>query len=575
MSTNEQKLPVPLISNKPRLSQTSEKYKIQNILRNFETLQLRKLLRLSGDNNRYQIFMLICLSIIAKVQSFFIISLFFQFVIPDFNCISPSSSTPIQCSLSQFCSAQNELIFSAKVKSVAEHFSLLCQPQSALIKLMSYIFLSSVLLSSPLVLLNRVFGRKWSLCCFGLVQIGCCLVILHTKTLYWFSFAVSLNISCALVWLISSFLYVIESSGPVFHSKCFVVFTLSAASSMISCSFFSHNFADFTSLYLVLVMTLIVSNVFYLSMVQSPVYLKNNASIFRFYVSLREITRMNFSPQRALNRKQRIKNLLFDQVDPSRDATRLSSENSFSLDVPKSQENSPHLKSLPLNHRQIRKNKRALLREQIFGLSLSNEAPLRVAFPAFLAFFYFAFSCLFASFFAFIFWFSLLDPTKFSIRSNSLLLSFSFFLGVLTSNFLSPHVPSSLPVLGNLLCTCFLLFVVQLSPPISDSPQLAQISPNPPLFNSLVFGFNYFAGLGFFSTFRNSLASVKKDLQLLVTILVIWAFWSALALGAFFTNRFLENNVPVYWSIFAVAVLALPLSLLSPKYTRRPSIHIR
>merc|ERR1712137_229301 len=152
-------------------------------------------------------------------------------------------------------------------KSVVEDFSLLCRPQWVLTQLLGYIFLSSALLTSPLILLNRVMGRKWSLLFFGFVQVACCLLTLHTKKLYVFSLGLSLNLSCALAWLISAYLYIIESSGKSFHRKSFVVYIVSISSSMISCSFISYNYMDYTSVNVVLLMVLIVFNVFYLSMV--------------------------------------------------------------------------------------------------------------------------------------------------------------------------------------------------------------------------------------------------------------------------------------------------------------------
>ena len=570
MSLSKQKLTVPIDPKTPKNKIISEKFLVQNILRNFQTIKLQKLLKLSGEANRYQYFMLICLSILAVVQAFFITSLFFHFLLPDFSCKS-DSGTLINCTLSDYCS-QKELNFVATVPSIVENFNLICHPKWLLIKTLGYIFLSSSLLAAPLMLLNHILGRKIALFAYNFIQVLACLLLIYSSSFSLFTFGLTINVSCAFCWLISGYLYIVESSGKAFHLLSFKVYTLSLGASMFCCGFVCFNFFPFKSVYILLLVTIIVFSFFYFALVESPVFLKGTSDLLNFYLSLREIARINFSPRRAQSRKEKIKRMLFDEVDPS------LAESSLSIQSNDNEELSPkpeslHLKSFPLNHKSIRKNKKIATRKKIFSLSLSRESALRLPAATLISLFYCTAMTLFSAFLTFIFWFSLQNLSDLDVQSSHVVLSTSFALGVLSMHLFPFRIPSSFSILGNLVMVSLMLTLSHLTTasPFDSSPPSTDLEQfHKSLFGPLLFAFNYFSGIGFFSCFKASLEQFKRDEQLVASVLVIFALSAGISLGAYFTSSMLLSGASVFWAVLVVCVLAFPLSLLSPSRHKQP-----
>ena len=570
MSNSNQKLPV-LYKNKTRYKKktlVNERSSIVNIHRNFQSVNLNDMFGIIGDSHRYQFVMLISLSIIASVQAFFIFSLFFQFKIPDFQCKNLTTNEIENCSRLNYCTQKNTLELITSVPSILENFSMFCITELMLTKILTLIIFSSILILSPFYLLNKIKGRKQGLMILTTLQIICCIIIINASNFYTFTIILTLNFTCAAVWLISAFLYIIESSGKKFHNKSFKIYSIFIALSIIACSFVFQKQINYKSIYKILMMVLVLLSCFYLVLVESPAYLKSNSNIFEFYLALREIARINYSPLRAEKRKDRIKKILFDDIDPSVDLNNISSfydKNDLYMVDHSNNSKNLKLKMHPLNFKQMQIKKKIRQMNKIFKINLRDESAFRIPGFVLLNMIYHNVLIFCSSFITFIFWFSIDILNKQNNNNTSIFISFSFFIGMLCNLYSPFRIPFSFSLVGSLLIISLMLSFTHLKiffDQESEQEKLRNI--NIPFMSLLLSGFYFFIGLGFFSSLKNSLKNFKKDILLLSTICMLFSIVLGISCSGFLTSYFRLNDVPILWGIFVVTAFALPLSMLSP-----------
>ena len=628
MSSRKQQLPVqPTGSNsigplpppaQPLINTNSNL--VKNIYTNLRTVDQRKLIKICGDQHRYQHFMLFSFIFICFLQTLFLLFPPFLFLVPDFSCAHPDSADSYICTLSEFCDPNNHYILLEPTHTFREHFHLMCTAPSFIPKLLSVILASSTLLTGPLFLLNSIIGPKMALVFISFLQIFACLLLLHTSSLHLATVCLAVLVSAALSWFFSAFDYLVESSGSPFRLRAYYAFVLTMSVSMILSGPLFGFFAQFQSLLVLLTVAGLCLTFFYIILVESPRYMRENFSLRRFYRALREIIRLNFSPSKAKRRTEALKVILFDSIDPS--VQIVSSKQDSSLDsisnfvtsrVDKTKDDLDIVKNSLVqikshtrcvSRRNFDSNDRvseklSVVREQSPHPSQNLQAALfanrnfdqvdpqtrlqiyRLQLPftkrslgsffsgstvSQLLFSVFLLTC--SAFLSSFFWFSLERLASGNALLNASVLSGSVMVGLLVSFAKNRELFISLSFLMNLLTSSFLLGVdrvrnVTTNEAFDSFTQSSFIFP-------VLFVYNLASAFAYFSTVRTVTSNFRTELKVFVNVVVLTTTLVGFSLAAFLTSLMLEFQATMLWAPFVMGVLALPPSFLFRFKSKEP-----
>lgn len=585
---------------------------LRNIYTNFRLVDQKKLIRICGEQHRYQYFMLISFICMALLQMLFLMTPIFLFLIPEYRCVEKESNRLTTCTLSQACASKSQFIIEPKSYSFKEHYGLLCQASYFSGKVLSLIFISAAGLSAPLFLLINILGRRLTLGIYSMLQIFSCLMLLHVHDLYFSTGLLAILVSVAFIFFLVSFEYLSESSGGVFKVRAYQIFILALALSLVISNPIFKFFQQFQSFIVFLIMAVLCLSFSFMILIESPKYMREVYTLRNFYFGLREIIRINFAPPLTKRRKQALKVLLFDAIDPSiqviSETDRLSDDSishaissqifqvkdDMNISIPSksvmknktskqskrqisiskeqlSQENMKmeskpvKIKNMDIQQTIFGKKTTKLVdpktRKKIYKLKLpfmSTPITTFISWFTFSQLIYSVFFLISSAFLTSFFWFSLQDMASRNPQLNASILSVSFFVGSFLSIVNKKDLMVSLAFMTNLGSTSFLLILDSLT--MSFTFQVNQSTGFHYLILPILFVFNLSASFVYISVLRTSILNFRNELKSLIKVLIIFASFMGFSFGAFSSSLLMEYELSLLWGVFIVAVLTLPLS---------------
>ena len=592
----------------------NQKNIFNNIRTNFRMITQEKLLKICGGKHRYQNFMLSSFSTIAALQTIFLACMPFFFMTPKFLCSKGGTKTNFVCSVDEACLDGNDIEIVTEIYTLIEHFNLFCKPDEFSPKILAIIFSSAALLAGPLFLLNHAIGRRMTLFIYSALQISTCLLVIHVDSFVIFTICFTIITSVAVAWLFSAFMYLVESTSKSFRERAFILYIISISCALVSVDPLYHRFKNYKTMFIFMIICLICLSFFYMILVESPRYARDNYNIRDFYYCMKEIIRINFSFSKGNRRKEALKVILFDEINPSESVSAKEMVTSINSMSPSSntrvnetpdknpvhsikdtnQKEKPLIsndeigklkdsKSLSVNFNTSQDNNDldlvksvqvdSRVRRNIYKISLpfsresfSGALSMIVISQIIISFFRTIFSVFNCS----IFWFSLSNFGTGNPDLTSALLSLSFLLGTVISILLHSVMTS-----GTIISACFIANLLIISVLLSLSQLNAAKTSRFSLDLALIFLFNTSSSISCFPSIKESIRNFNFELKSLATVLSIISSLLGFALSAYLTGCFLSFDVNIIWSIFLVTVLSLPMTLMSNYKPKKPFSRIQ
>lgn len=585
----------PEISNHSR-SQQNFKSLIFNLKHNYKITNQQKLLKLCGNEHKYQFYLAFTFGIIAFIQTIYFMSIFIFFAFPEIKCIDLVSKLTSSCTLEDVCLSKQNIMIESDLFTIHEEFNLFCQKNNFILKTMSLVFISSGFLSSSLFLLNNFIGRRVLVIFMSILQIifSMLMVLIPRPHFYMFCICISCSLSFSVVWLFSAFMLFVESSSKRLRYKYFFIYIGIIALGIMTAKPIYIMFQGYRQTLMFLSISLVCFSFFYILINESPRYARDNYNILEFYNLLKTILNLNFEGERIYKKIIYLKLMLFDKLDPSQISNSPYSDENKSVDsideqisdpisvkddmdllkqntnlnlsqtLTASKQISPKFSvENNLNENDLNKFDLVKIKNKQIKFKFKSIFNYEITSQTIIAFLRIMINSCFVAWF----WLMVCSGSVHQFQFNSLYLSLAMFAGTLISiiydKLLSIEKILTFVSFFMLTIICMIISLSNLTESLFEVKYF------------FLYLFCLLSSTSLFINLREIIRNMPKDLKAFGSVLAIWSLFLGLAVAAKIIEYLERSDICPIWGLFTLSVFYFFVTMLSRFKPKEPFSRIQ